>query len=114
MDGGLALVNIGIGLTVIVIVKGKPKHEPVVEVGVTIYSTVPDVVLLGLLSTWLIIGPVSSAIPVIPPVTFPITQLNVLGTLAVRTIFGDVLLQILVVGELVMTGKGLITITIVD
>ncbi len=32
-----ALVTVGIGLTVTVIVKAVPEHEPVVEVGVTRY-----------------------------------------------------------------------------
>jgi len=32
-----ALVTVGIGLTVTVIVKAEPAHEPVVEVGVTRY-----------------------------------------------------------------------------
>ena len=41
-------VTIGFGLTVTVMVKGVPTHEPVVDVGVTIYCTVPAVVLLGL------------------------------------------------------------------
>jgi hypothetical protein len=40
----------GAGLTVIVIVNGVPGHEPVVEIGVTIYATVPGNVLLGLIS----------------------------------------------------------------
>ena len=44
-------VTIGAGLTVTMIVKGVPGHEPVVEVGVTTYATVPVRVLLGLVST---------------------------------------------------------------
>jgi hypothetical protein len=35
---------------VTVIVKAAPIHVPVVEVGVTIYSTVPAVALLGFVS----------------------------------------------------------------
>src|SRR6266542_3100302 len=46
----LAVVTRGFGLIVTVIVKGLPGQEPVVEVGVTIYSTVPAVVLLGFVS----------------------------------------------------------------
>ena len=41
-------VTAGTGLTVVVIVKGAPGHEFTVEVGVTMYCTVPAVVLLGL------------------------------------------------------------------
>jgi hypothetical protein len=43
------LVKTGVGLTVTVIVKAAPVHVPVVE-GVTIYSTVPAVALLGFVS----------------------------------------------------------------
>ena len=50
MDFVAALVTAGRGFTVTVIVKGLPAQEPVVEVGVTIYCTVPAVVLLGLVS----------------------------------------------------------------
>ena len=45
------LVTIGVGLTVTVIVKSVPVHEPVVEVGVTRYSTVPADALLGFVKT---------------------------------------------------------------
>jgi hypothetical protein len=50
MDFVAALVTAGPGFTVMVKVKGLPAQEPVVEVGVTIYCTVPAVVLLGLVS----------------------------------------------------------------
>jgi hypothetical protein len=46
----LAVVIIGFGFTVTVIVKGIPGQEPDVEVGVTIYCTVPAVMLPGLVS----------------------------------------------------------------
>ena len=42
-----AVVTVGAGFTVTVIVYAAPAHEPVVAVGVTIYCTVPAVVLLG-------------------------------------------------------------------
>jgi len=45
------LVPIGLGVTVTVIIDGIPVHDPTVAVGVTIYSTVPDVELLGLSNT---------------------------------------------------------------
>ena len=44
------LVTEGVGLTVTVIVNVGPAHEPVVEVGITRYSTVPAVELPGLVS----------------------------------------------------------------
>ena len=40
----------GEGLTVTVIVNGEPAHEPVVELGVTIYSMEPAVASLGFIS----------------------------------------------------------------
>ena len=43
-----AVVTIGAGLTVTVILVTVPRHEPLIEVGVTIYSTVPEVAALGL------------------------------------------------------------------
>jgi hypothetical protein len=42
------LVTAGVGLTVTIMLYGVPTHDPVVEVGVTRYSTVPTVILLGL------------------------------------------------------------------
>ena len=42
------LVTAGFGLTVTTMLYGVPTHDPVVEVGVTRYSTVPAVALLGL------------------------------------------------------------------
>ena len=45
-----AVVTVGAGFTVTIIVRGLPGHEPAVEVGVTIYCIVPAVVPLGLLS----------------------------------------------------------------
>ena len=45
------LVITGAGLTVTVIVKGDPVQEPAIEVGTTMNSTVPGIVLLGLVST---------------------------------------------------------------
>ena len=47
----VGLVTAGVGFTVIVMVKGEPTHDPVVEVGVIKYSTVPAVVLLGFVNT---------------------------------------------------------------
>lgn len=48
MAAELDVVTIGAGLTVTVIVFDTPVHEPVVAIGVTIYSTVPAAVLIGL------------------------------------------------------------------
>ena len=46
-----ALVTAGIGLTVTVIVKADPAHDPATDVGVTTYCTLPATALLGLVST---------------------------------------------------------------
>ena len=48
--GAIAIIS-GIGLTVTTILDGLPTQEPAEEVGVTMYSTVPTVELLGLVST---------------------------------------------------------------
>jgi hypothetical protein len=45
-----AFVIAGIGLTDTVKVKGDPTHDPVVDVGVIIYGTVPAVALPGFVS----------------------------------------------------------------
>jgi galactitol-specific phosphotransferase system IIC component len=50
IDVVAGLVTTGVGFTVTVIVYGAPAQLPVVEVGVTIYSTVPDAELLGFVS----------------------------------------------------------------
>ena len=68
------VVTVGVGLTVTVIVVGLPTHEPVVEVGVTTYCTVPEALLLGLVSTWLIVEPEPALAPVMPPVIVPRVQ----------------------------------------
>ena len=46
----------------------------VVEVGVTIYCTVPAAVLIGLVSSWAILLPEPAEAPVIPFVIVPIVQ----------------------------------------
>lgn len=50
VEAVLAVVTTGVGKTVTVIVYGTPGHEPVTAVGVTRYCTVPEAVLLGLVS----------------------------------------------------------------
>jgi hypothetical protein len=107
-----AVVTTGVGFTVTVIVKAFPTQEPVVEVGVTRYWTVPAAELLGLVSTWLIVVPELALAPVIPPVMAPIVHANVLGVLAVNVIFGDVPLQVLAVAAFVTTGLGF-TVTVI-
>jgi hypothetical protein len=106
-----AFVTAGFGLTVTVIVKGEPTHDPVVEVGVTIYSTLPAAALLGLVSTWLIVAPELALAPVIPPVFVPIVHAKLLAALAVSAIAGLVPLQVLAVAALVTAGIGL-TVTV--
>jgi len=106
-----ALVTVVAGFTVTVIVYGAPAHVPVVDVGVTIYSTDPAVDVLGLVRIWLIVAPVPAPAPVMLPVIVPTTQLKLLGTLAVRLMFGPVPLQVLAVVALVTVGVGL-TVTV--
>lgn len=54
-----------------VIVYGSPTQEPVTDVGVTIYCTIPESELLGLVSTWLITLPDEALAPVMLPVMVP-------------------------------------------
>jgi hypothetical protein len=106
------LVTAGLGFTVIVIVNGAPAHPPVVDVGVTIYCTVPAVALDGLVSVWLIVVPLPALAPVMLPVTVPIVHANVLGALEVRVMFGLVPVHVDAVAALVTTGVGL-TVTVI-
>jgi len=107
-----AVVTTGVGLTATTILLAAPIHKPVIEVGVTRYSTVPAVALLGLVRTWLIVLPEFGVAPVIPPVTAPIVHAKVLGVLAVNAIFGPVPLQVLAVAVFVTAGVGLTVTTI--
>ena len=70
----LVVVTAGIGFTVTVMVYGSPSQFPVVAVGVTIYSTVPGVELLGLVSVWSMVAPFPALAPVIPPDMVPMVQ----------------------------------------
>jgi hypothetical protein len=108
------VVTTGVGLTVTVIVYGVPAQAgEVVEVGVTMYWTVPAVALLGLVSVWAIVDPLPALAPVMLPVIVPIVQVNVLAALAVNEIFVAVPLQIVAVFAVVTTGLGLTVIVIV-
>ena len=78
-----------------------------VEVGVTIYSTVPDVVLLPFSNISLIVLPDPGLVyPMMPPVTVPTVHAKLLGALAVNAIFVFVLLQMLLVDAFVTAGLG--------
>jgi hypothetical protein len=103
--GAFVIAGVGKTVTVAVIVNGAPT-QPAVEVGVTIYSTEPELTVLGLFSTWLIILPDPATAPVMPPVTVPIVHENVLGVLADKLMFGLPPLQILVAGGVVIDGIG--------
>jgi uncharacterized protein Usg len=105
-------VTAGVGLTVTVIVYGVPTHPPVVEVGVTIYCTLPAVALLGFVNVWLIVDPFPALAPVMPPVIVPIVHANVLDALAVSEMFGPVPLQMAAVAAVVTAGVGL-TVTVI-
>ena len=112
-DIGFALaVTLGIGSTVTVMVKTGLTHPPSAEVATTLYSTVPEVALLGLVSVWLMLAPEPAVAPVIPPVMVPMVQVNEAVVLAVRVMPVDEPEQILKVGALVTTGPGL-TVTVI-
>lgn len=108
----LVVVTAGIGFTVTVILYGVPAQPGVVvDVGVTTYCTEPGVALLGLVSTWLIVGPLPAEAPVMPPLIVPRVQAKVLGVVAVRETLGFVPLHVLAVAAVVTTGLGL-TVTV--
>ena len=100
------VVTTGIGFTLTVIVKGVPGQEPVVEVGVITYSTVPVVILLGLVSVWLIGLPEPFTAPVIPPVIVPMVHTKLPVTLDVKAIFVLLPEQMLFVATFVTSGDG--------
>jgi hypothetical protein len=107
-----ALVTAGVGFTVTVIVYGVPAQLPVVEVGVTMYWTVPAVELEGLVNTSFIVAPAPAVAPVMPPLIVPTVHVNADGALAVKAIFGLVALQIEVVAAFVTAGFGF-TVTVI-
>lgn len=45
-----------------------------VDLGVTMYSTVPAVALLGLVNTWAMVPAAPAVAPVMPPVMAPIVH----------------------------------------
>lgn len=107
-----AVVTTGVGFTVMVMVYGAPGQAGVaMEVGVTIYWTVPVALLLGLFSVCAIVAPVPAVAPVIPPLIDPMVQANVLGTVAARVILVAVALQMVAVFAVVTAGVGL-TVTV--
>ncbi len=107
-------VTTGVGCTVTVITYGAEAGQlPPIEVGVTWYSTVPAVALLGLVSVCAMVLPEPLDAPVIPPVIAPTVQVNVLGAVAVNGILVAVLLQIATAdGTPVTTGVGC-TVTVI-
>lgn len=102
----LAVVTAGVGFTVTVMIFAGPWHPPAIDVGTTMYSTVPAVELLGFCSVCAIVFPLPAEAPVIPPVMAPIFQEKVLAVDAVSVIFVVVLSQIASVAAVVTTGVG--------
>jgi hypothetical protein len=113
IDAVFAVVTAGVGLTVTVIAYGAPGQAGVdVDVGVTMYWTVPAVALLGLFKVCAIVAPLPALAPVIPPVIVPTVHVNVLAEVAVNAMFVAVALQIAAVFAVVTTGVGL-TVTVI-
>src|SRR5687768_1414535 len=104
-------VTTGLGFTVTVMVYGALPQTPVVDVGVTMYSTLPALTLLGLDNTWLIVFPVPGAAPVILPVMVPMVHEKLLGAVDVSVMFVFVPLHIDAADGFVMAGVGL-TVTV--
>jgi hypothetical protein len=110
---GGVLLTAGIGLTVTVIVYGAPGHVVLaVDVGVTIYCTVPAVALLGLFNVCAIVAPLPAVAPVMPPVIVPTVQVKVLPAVEVSAIFVAAPLQIVALLAVVTAGVGL-TVTVI-
>jgi len=108
MLAGQAVI-INLGLTVIVIMYGSLGQDPVVDVAITIYCTVPSVVP-RFINCWIIVGPLPVLAPVIFPDIDPIVQEKVLGTVASKVIFVDCLEQIVAVAVVMIAGLGLTVI----
>jgi hypothetical protein len=111
-DAEAAVVTAGNGVTVTVIVKADPTHEPSVDVGVILYCTVPFAVWLVLFNMSLIVVPEPAVAPVIPPVMVPTVHVKVLGVFAVKLIFGPVPLHVLAVEALVTVGVWFVMIDV--
>jgi hypothetical protein len=112
MEAVLVVVTTGVGFTVTVIVYGEPGQAGVaVDVGVTIYCTVPAALLLGLFNVCAIVEPLPAAAPVMLPVIVPTIQLNVLVIFAVNAILVALPLHIAAVLAVATTGVGL-TVTV--
>jgi hypothetical protein len=105
-------VTSGIGFTVTVMFDAAPTQFVPVAVGVTIYTILPAVELLGFVRSWVIAGPAAAEAPLIVPVFVPRDHAKVLATLDVRVIPGLVPLQVLAVLELVTAGAGF-TVTVI-
>jgi len=108
----VAVVTDGVGFTVTVILVAEPTQEPIVEVGVTAYTILPAVELLGLVNVWLMVEPEPAEAPVIAPVLVPKVHAKFEAALAVRLILGPVPLQVLVVVDVVTAGVGF-TVTVI-
>lgn len=106
------LVTAGVGFTVTVMVYGDPTQEPAVEVGITVYSTVPAVVLLGFDRVCAMVDPFPALAPLMLPVIAPMVQLKLLAVVAVRLILVVLPLQISAVFAVVTTGVGF-TVTVI-
>jgi hypothetical protein len=107
------LVTTGAACTVLVIVTGEPTQVPDVEVGVTMYCTLPSVVLLGSVSVWAMVEPLPAPDPVIPPLIVPIVHANVLPALEVSPMLVATPLQLACVAGVVTTGVGCTVFVIV-
>jgi hypothetical protein len=83
-----------------------------VDVGVTIYCTVPEVALLGLVSACAMVLPDPAVAPAILPVIVPTVQVNVLDADDVSAIAVDVPLQMAAVLAVVTAGVGF-TVTVI-
>jgi len=80
----LNALTVGIGNTVTVILDEGPAHAPTVDVGVTTYTMLPELELLGFVSVWLMVEPELADAPVIPPVLVPSVHAKLEAAVAVK------------------------------
>jgi hypothetical protein len=100
------------GETVTVIVYAELVQLPATAVAVTMYCTVPALVLLGLVNIWLMVLPDPGLAPVMLPVIAPMVQVVVLAALVVNEILVAVPVQIVLVLAVVTAGWGF-TVTVI-
>jgi hypothetical protein len=103
----------GFTVTVMICVARPGQAGDAVDVGVTIYCTVPAVLPLALTSVCAMVAPFPALAPLMLPVMVPMVQLKLLGVDEVSAMLVVAPLQIVAVSAVVTTGLGFTTTVIV-